>query len=1048
MMFRANSLSAASLALTIAISGNAFAATFSVNSTVDEVDADIADGICQTAKNECTLRAAIQQSNALAGKDIVDIPAGTYAITIAPLAAPSDGDSNGDFNITDSVEIRGAGKDQTIIDGNSLSSVFRIFGDDLKFDEPLLRDYGHHLVYFDFKNIAIRNAVENGISAEFFHSWQQYYAIRTLVISVLDSSIMATQAKRELSYRYDAGIYASGHVKLQLSNCDISDNAGSGVYFENGEYFELSNSLIARNRARGLYFSRNNINGLFDEFYYEYYDGKANYTARDRDGSVKIIDSTITENSVPGNFFARGGGISVFNANGVFINRSEITNNSAVDGGGISVVAGNGVVISDSVISGNRASTSGGGLFTQANLYLNNTRITGNSASNGGGIYAASQPHIENSDIDNNVALANGGGMYLRYDYPSAASQHIFNTRIVNNRADSTAGLGGGIFISVTGRNPAKFSNVSLIGNQAFNGDNIYHLTGNVELTNATISKTGVSSSANIVAHNIIDTAKFSVTNSIIHSDSGSSNCDGVIVSGGGNMANDSSCSLSQSTDQIPVDPLLANYDDNSHTRPLTENSPAIGSAVAGSCPATDQSYRGRNGVCDIGAVEFAGVARNAGTISWKANSVTGEEGAEISLTIQRTGGSDGAVGVWYSPPINSDVLDVTDAPNDRTPFDDSLVNKYREYWADGDITDKTVKIKIQDDKYRELEETYRVTLFNPSGGAIVGASDEIKIVIPENDPYLGSIVISSYLRDYKWESQGPFVVKVKRKDGFEKPISVKYETIDGEAKAGVDYEAVFGTLEWADGDSAEKEIRINIVDDNKRKPGGKFSFRLFDATGGATIAEASGVATLTIWEDDPVPNTIKFLQTNYEINENNASAGVVLRRDIRTNDRALTLQYSKTSGTAQVGEDFSDETGSVTFELGKEFATITVNLIDDAEVDPNESFTITVADPDGNASFSGTNTVTIAIVDNDTAPTATYAETQVSTTNGSEPNSPVTNGSASNSVVVEERMPETVSPTTTEPEKKRWFSGVDYTLLTLLLFTSFTFGVRNRYVR
>ena len=48
------------------------AATFTVNSTGDGDDSNLADGICQTATpGECTLRAAIRQSNAVAGTDLI-----------------------------------------------------------------------------------------------------------------------------------------------------------------------------------------------------------------------------------------------------------------------------------------------------------------------------------------------------------------------------------------------------------------------------------------------------------------------------------------------------------------------------------------------------------------------------------------------------------------------------------------------------------------------------------------------------------------------------------------------------------------------------------------------------------------------------------------------------------------------------------------------------------------------------------------------------------------------------------------------------------------
>jgi CSLREA domain-containing protein len=49
---------------------------FVVNSTADAVDADLTDGVCLTAANTCTLRAAIQQANASAVADRINLPAG------------------------------------------------------------------------------------------------------------------------------------------------------------------------------------------------------------------------------------------------------------------------------------------------------------------------------------------------------------------------------------------------------------------------------------------------------------------------------------------------------------------------------------------------------------------------------------------------------------------------------------------------------------------------------------------------------------------------------------------------------------------------------------------------------------------------------------------------------------------------------------------------------------------------------------------------------------------------------------------------------------
>jgi len=94
----------------------AAAATFTVNRTHDAVDARPGDGVCETAPGNriCTLRAAIQEANARPGADTVNVPAGTYTITLLN-SVHEDRAVDGDLDITDSLTLTGAGAAKTII---------------------------------------------------------------------------------------------------------------------------------------------------------------------------------------------------------------------------------------------------------------------------------------------------------------------------------------------------------------------------------------------------------------------------------------------------------------------------------------------------------------------------------------------------------------------------------------------------------------------------------------------------------------------------------------------------------------------------------------------------------------------------------------------------------------------------------------------------------------------------------------------------------------------------------------------------------------------
>src|SRR4051812_17113527 len=76
----------------------ASAATFTVNSTLDEPDTNPGDSQCVSAPSGvCTLRAAIMEVNALGGSHTITLPKGTFTLTIP--GANEDNGATGDLDI-------------------------------------------------------------------------------------------------------------------------------------------------------------------------------------------------------------------------------------------------------------------------------------------------------------------------------------------------------------------------------------------------------------------------------------------------------------------------------------------------------------------------------------------------------------------------------------------------------------------------------------------------------------------------------------------------------------------------------------------------------------------------------------------------------------------------------------------------------------------------------------------------------------------------------------------------------------------------------------
>ena len=100
--------------------------TYMVTSTADIANSSPTSKVCATAGTNpvCTLRAAIQASNANSGTDTIILPAGVYTLTIA--GRNEDAAATGDLDITDPVNITGVAG-STIIDGNGIDRVFDVF---------------------------------------------------------------------------------------------------------------------------------------------------------------------------------------------------------------------------------------------------------------------------------------------------------------------------------------------------------------------------------------------------------------------------------------------------------------------------------------------------------------------------------------------------------------------------------------------------------------------------------------------------------------------------------------------------------------------------------------------------------------------------------------------------------------------------------------------------------------------------------------------------------------------------------------------------------
>ena len=334
---------AVALGAAFALAVPANAANFVVNSTLDAVDAAPNNGVCATAANFCTLRAAVQEANANATADTIEVPAGTYTLTIA---GDDDFAAMGDLDLRTAITIQGAGSSETIIDANGI---------DRAFQAPFIGG-GPPVAIED---LTIRGgAVTDEPGAAVYHGNAGTLLLRGIVFS--DNHVAG-----DTSSAIGGAVSINGGGTATIEDCVLTGNSADrgGAIFSNSP-LNLQTSTLSDNIARAggaleLYgttiIQQSTIAGN------EATDG----SIVDSDGDLTLRNSTVTGN------IATSAVIAAFGSSSVVIERATVADN-ATDHGILAFTAGE-IEIFGSVIAGvasGAACTASGGTVTSLGFNL------------------------------------------------------------------------------------------------------------------------------------------------------------------------------------------------------------------------------------------------------------------------------------------------------------------------------------------------------------------------------------------------------------------------------------------------------------------------------------------------------------------------------------------------------------------------------------------------------------------------------------------------------------------------------------------------------
>lgn len=210
-------------------------------------------------------------------------------------------------------------------------------------------------------------------------------------------------------------------------------------------------------------------------------------------------------------------------------------------------------------------------------------------------------------------------------------------------------------------------------------------------------------------------------------------------------------------------------------------------------------------------------------------------------------------------------------------------------------------------------------------------------------------------------------VLAVRRTGGVAGAVSVAYETVPGSAQPGVDYMPVSGRLDWASGDSSDRNISVPIVSgDTSAEPEERFYVVLKSAQGGAGIG--SSLTSVDIRGDGYPAGMLTIAEGSTRVAEPSIPGSfttlqLVVRRE-NYSSGPVSVTVSAQPGSATPGDDFQLAPMTLTWGNGESGdRLVNVSVLSDKAREGDETFSVVLSGPTGGAVL-GKSSVTATITD------------------------------------------------------------------------------------
>ena len=331
--------------------------------------------------------------------------------------------------------------------------------------------------------------------------------------------------------------------------------------------------------------------------------------------------------------------------------------------------------------------------------------------------------------------------------------------------------------------------------------------------------------------------------------------------------------------------------------------------------------------------------------LQFSAPTFTVDEGSgSATITVTRTGGTDGAIGVSYASGAGGTATggEACGAGIDYVNASGTLS------WASGESAAKTFSITICDDGVFESPspETVNLGLSNPTGGAALGSPNAAVLGITENDsPPTFSIDDVSQAEGNAGATG--FVFTITKTGAATINATVDFGSADGTATTlNNDYQGTSGTLTFLPADTT-KTITVLVGGDGTVEPNETFFLDLSNPSN-STIIDNQGQGTI---QNDDLPSVSVDSPSFNETNSANFNFNFTVTLS-SPSAQNVTVDFQTTDGTATSasapGQDYVTTSGQVVFLPGETSKPIQIPVFGDTTPEPNETFFVTLSNSTG----------------------------------------------------------------------------------------------------